>query len=76
MRSNTRLNAWRASQVGERLSRPDTGTIRRIMEQMVNDGELVRSSDRRYRLPSAVAAAPGGRPHRAEAVLVQAGRSS
>jgi hypothetical protein len=57
MRGSTRLNAWRASQVGERLGRTDTGSIRSLMEQMASEGELVRSSDRRYRLPSQAAAA-------------------
>lgn len=55
MRGSTRLNSWRASQVGERLGLTDTGNIRSLMEQMASEGELVRSSDRRYRLPSQAA---------------------
>jgi hypothetical protein len=62
MRGVPGRNAWRPIQVAERLGHADTAAVRLLMDRMVADGELVKSSSRRYQLPPEAAEVPGEPP--------------
>lgn len=59
MRGAAGRTSWRSGEVTERLGRADTADVRLLMDQMVADGELVKTSARGYGLPLEAAEAPG-----------------